>query len=69
MVFKSSEGTANKEHVAQRRGCCPIPGDPAGQAGRGSERPDEALAVPVHRRGVGLDDLQWFLPTLRILCF
>ena len=42
---------------AQRGGGCPIPGDTQEQAGWGSEQPDVAVGVPVHRRGVGLGDL------------
>lgn len=35
---------------------CPIPGNIPGQAGRGSGHPDLAEDVPVHCRGVGLDE-------------
>ena len=44
------------EQVAQRGGGCPIPGDTRGQAGQGSEQPELAVDVPVHCRGVELDD-------------
>ena len=37
------------------------------KAGPGSEQPDLAVDVPVHCKGIGLDDLQRALPTLRIL--
>ena len=42
--------------LAQRGGGCPIPGDAQGQAGLGSEQSDQAAGVPVHCRGVGLED-------------
>jgi len=42
--------------VAQRGGECPVRGDIQSQAGRGSEQPDVAAGIPVHCRGVGLDD-------------
>ena len=53
--------------VAQRFGGCPIPGYFQGKAGLGSEHPDLTVDIPVHCRGVGLDDVQRFLSTLRIL--
>jgi len=34
-----------------------LPGDIEGQAGWGSEHPDQAVGVPVHRMAVGLDGL------------
>ena len=37
------------EQVAQRGGGCSIPSDVQGQAGQGSEQPDGAVDVPVHR--------------------
>jgi len=43
--------------LVQRGGGCPIPRDIQGQAGQGSEQPDLAVRVPVHCKGVGLDDL------------
>lgn len=43
--------------VAQIHGRCPIHGNIPGQDGQGSEQPDVAEDVPVHRRGVGLDGL------------
>ena len=46
-----------------------MPGDFQSEAGPGSEQPDVAVDVPVHCRGVGLDDLQKSLPTPRILWF
>ena len=45
------------EEVAQRYGGCPIPGSCQGEAGSGPGQPDLAVDVPVHCRGVGLDDL------------
>ena len=44
------------ENVAQNGGRCPTPGDIEGQAGQGSEQPHLSVGVPVHYRGVGLDD-------------
>jgi len=44
---------------------CPVSGDIRGQAGWGSEK--LAVAVPVHRRGVGQDDLKRSLPAQMIL--
>ena len=40
-----------------RGGGYPILGDIQGQARPGSEQPDLAVGVPVHCRGVRLDDL------------
>ena len=51
------KGDEALEQVAQRCGGCRVPGDTQGQAGGGSEQPDVAVYVPVHCRGVGLDDL------------
>ena len=34
-----------------------VPRNTQGQAGQGSEHPDQAVGVPVHCRGVGLDGL------------
>jgi len=45
---------------------CPIPGDFQGEAGW-PWATWSSCDVPVHYRGVGLDGLQWSLPTLRIL--
>mgnify|MGYP001852240699 CR=1 FL=1 len=45
------------EQFAQRGGGWPVPGDIQDQVGPGSEKPDLAVGVPVHFRGVGLDDL------------
>ena len=55
------------EQVAQRGGGCPIHGDIQGQDGWGSEQPDLAGGVPVHCKGVGLDELYGSLPTETIL--
>ena len=46
-----------QEQIAQRAGGSPVPGGIQGQAGPSSEQPDLAVGVPVHCRGVGLDDL------------
>lgn len=43
--------------VAQKGGGCSIHGDIVGQAELDSERPDLAVRIPVHCRGVGPDDL------------
>jgi len=43
--------------VVQKASGCPTPGDAQGQVEWGSEHPDVAVGVPVHCRGVGLDDL------------
>jgi len=43
------------------------PGDLQGEAGPSPGLPDLAEDVPVHCSGIGLDDLQRSLPTLRIL--
>ena len=40
-----------------------------GWAGWVSEHPDLAVSVPVHCRGVGLDDLKRHLPIQTLLCF
>ena len=48
-------------HTQRDDGCPVIPG---GQSGRCSEQPDPAVGVPVHCRGVGLDEFQSPLPTL-----
>ena len=52
-----NKGGEALEQVAQRGGGSPILGDSQGQAGWGFEYPDLAVAVPVHCRGVGLDDI------------
>ena len=44
------------ELVAQICGGCPTFGDIQGQTEWDSEQPDLAVDVPVHCRGVGLDD-------------
>ena len=51
-----NKGGKGLAQVAQRGGGCPIPSDTQGQAGWGSEQPDVAVNVPVHGRGVGLDN-------------
>ena len=45
------------ELVVQRGGRFPISGNIPGQVGWGSEQPDPVEDVPVHCRGVGLDDV------------
>ena len=51
-----SEGSEALEQVAQIGGGCPIISDIKGKTGPGSGQPDPAVDVPVHCRGVGLDD-------------
>ena len=53
----ASESGETLEQVAWRGGGSLIPGDAQGQAGQGSEQPDLAVGVPVHCRGVGVDQL------------
>ena len=45
------------EQITHSGGGCPIPVDIQGQDGLGSEQLDLAVGVPVHCRGVGLEDL------------
>ena len=52
-LFFYKGGEALKQ-VARRCGESPVPGGIQSQAGPGSEQP---VGVPVHCRGVGLDDL------------
>jgi len=58
-LFQTKRGQFSigyKEEVFyNKRG--PILGDPQGQAGWGSEKPDVAAGTPFHCRGIGLDDL------------
>jgi len=44
------------ELVAQRTGGLPVPRETQSQAGWDSEHPDVAVGVPVHCRGVELDN-------------
>ena len=55
-LFYNKGGEA-LERVAQRCGGYPIPGDFQGETGLSPGQPDLAVHVPVHCRGVGLDDL------------
>ena len=50
-------GNGFKLKEAQRGGGSPTPGNIQGQAGPGFVQPHLAVGVPVHCRGVGLDDL------------
>ena len=52
-----NEGGEARAQVAQRDGGSPVLRDTQDQAARGSEQPNLAVGVPVHCRGVGLDDL------------
>ena len=51
-----NEGGEAWAQVAQRDGGSPVLRDTQDQAARGSEQPNLAVGVPVHCRGVGLDD-------------
>ena len=51
------KGSEALEQVTRRGGGCPVLGVTQGQAGTVSEQLDLAVGVPVHCRGVGLDDL------------
>jgi len=51
------EGGETLEWVAQRADRCPIPGNPQGQVGWGSEQPDLVKDVCAYCRRFGLDDL------------
>ena len=53
-VFYTKGSEALKQVVKR---ACPVPGDIQCQAGPGSEQPNLAIGVPVHCRGLGLDDL------------
>lgn len=55
MDVRKKDGEA-LEYVAQRDGRCPFPGHIQGQTRLGSEQPEVAVYVPVHCRGVGMDD-------------
>ena len=46
-----AEGGETLAQVVPRGGRCPIPGHIPGEAGRGSERPDQVGDVPAHGRG------------------
>ena len=52
-----NNGGETLEQVAHRGGGSCVSGDIQGEAGGGSEQPNLAISVPVHCRGVGLDDL------------
>jgi len=55
--FFYDKGGEALEQLAQGGDGSPILGDIQGQAGQGSEQPNLAVSVPVHSRGVTLDDL------------
>ena len=55
VFYKESGETL--EHVAQKGGRWPIPGNIQGQVGWGSEQCDLVEDVPADCIGVGLDDL------------
>jgi len=67
--FFYHEGGETLEQIAQRSSGGPIPGNTQGHVGWGSEQPGLVEDVPAHSRGVGLQDLQRFLPTQSILRF
>jgi len=54
------------EQVAWRSGGCSVPAETQGQAGQGYEQPYLAVGIPIHYRGIGLDDLQESLQTQTI---
>ena len=56
-VFFYSKDGEELEQVAQRCVRYPVHADIQGQAGWDSEQCDLAVGVPVHCRGVGIDDL------------
>lgn len=56
MDVRKKDGEA-LEYVAQRDGRCPFPGHIQGQTRLGSEQPEVAVYVPVHCRGVGMDEV------------
>ena len=60
------ERDETQDQVAQRSCACPNPGSVQGQVGRGFEQPGLVGDAPVHGRGVGLEDLQRFLPAQTI---
>ena len=62
-----SESDEALEQVFQRCSSSPVSGDIQGWAELGSEQPGQAVDIPVHCKGVGIDDLQRALPCLRIL--
>ena len=51
------------KQIAQGNDRCFVLGDIQGQSEQGSEQPDVVVGVPVHRRGVGLDDFLGYFPT------
>jgi len=55
------------EQFAQRSCECSVTGSVQSQVGWGFEQPDLVKDVPACGMGVGLDDLQWFLPTQTVL--
>ena len=46
----------SSEVQEQKDGGCPIPVDTQGHIGWGSEQPALTVGIPVHCRGVGLDE-------------
>lgn len=65
-MLVSSSG--RKPYVTDQKGCrCPIPGNFEGEAGLGSEEPDEPEDVPAYWGWIGLAGLKRFLPTQIIL--
>lgn len=54
--FYYNKSTEALEQVCPERGWCLIPRDIPDQAGWGSKQSDRAVDVPVHCRGVGLDN-------------
>ena len=63
----NSEGGEDLEQITQRAGGCPVSGDVHVMAGSGPGQRDLSVDVSVHCREVGLNVLQRYLPTQRIL--
>ena len=55
-IFFTMRVVKTLEQVARRSGRCPIPGNIQGEVGRDSKQPDLVEGVPIHCRGVVLDD-------------
>ena len=61
------KGSEALGQVSQKGGGCPMFGDLQGQPAAGSKQSDLAVDVPVHFRGVGLNNFWGFLPTQMIV--
>jgi len=69
LILKSDSLLKKRAACKALSGGCPILRDTEGQAGQGSEHADLAVGVPVHCKGVGLDDPEVSLPTQMIMWF